>query len=466
VAFAERVPTAIHFAKFELAFLRDWAERFEPGVAFPIDAVCVHAIACRLYPDLPRRSLRALAGYLGHGVDLARRSLGHVEATAFIWRKLTEELAARGIHEWDVLVDWLVSPAPIRRAKKRRYPLARTTIRALPDEPGVYRMVRSNGDVLYVGKAASVRKRVTSHFTSAFSRTERALEMLTQVHDVEVTLTKTPLEAALLENETIKSLRPPYNVALVPDDSRTWFTSAELDRASNEPDDTHPLGPLPSTFSVRAFGAVRAIIAGESATPALRARAVEVPLRWAPEDDVFRVAFAEFVERHSLAGTSDVRRALDRSAQKLLVAGNFDADPETEAGAPNAWDVERVLRHLERAIAHGHQLLQRARWLCLLQESDVVFREPPCETPRVLFVRGGRIVDARNAREDEIFVDPLARRSRRERQACFDRSHYDRLRTLTTELKRVLRDGGTVAVRVSRSRWLKDRALESLLRWA
>lgn len=52
---AEPIPTAIHFAKFELAFLRDWSERFEPGAAFPLDAVCVHAIACRLYPDLPRR---------------------------------------------------------------------------------------------------------------------------------------------------------------------------------------------------------------------------------------------------------------------------------------------------------------------------------------------------------------------------------------------------------------------------
>jgi hypothetical protein len=52
--FADRIPAAIHFARFELAFLRDWAIRFEPETDFPLDAVCVHAIACRLYPDLPR----------------------------------------------------------------------------------------------------------------------------------------------------------------------------------------------------------------------------------------------------------------------------------------------------------------------------------------------------------------------------------------------------------------------------
>jgi hypothetical protein len=290
--------------------------------------------------------------------------------------------------------------------------------------------------------------------------------MLTQVHDVEVTLTRTPLEAALLENETIKSLRPPYNVALVTDDSRTWFASRELDDASNEPDDAHTLGPLPSTFSVRALGAIRSLVAGESPTPTLRARALEVPLRWAPEDDVFRLSFVEFVERHSLAGATDIRRALDRTAQTLLVAGNFDADPDAETGAPDAWDVDRVLRHLERAVAHGYQLLQRARWLCLLHESDVVFQEPPSETPRVLFVRGGQVVECRGASPGETLADPLAWRPRRERQACFDRIHYDRLRTLVTELKRVLRDGGTAAVRVGRSRWLKHHALESLLRWA
>src|SRR5690349_17373835 len=59
-ASAGSVPTAIHFAQFELGFLRDWALQYEPTAPFPLDVVCVHAIACRLFPDLPRRSIRAL----------------------------------------------------------------------------------------------------------------------------------------------------------------------------------------------------------------------------------------------------------------------------------------------------------------------------------------------------------------------------------------------------------------------
>src|SRR5207244_898042 len=130
----------------------------------------------------------------------------------------------------------------------------------------VYRFVRSNGDILYVGKAASLRKRVASHFTAGSGTTERALEMLTQVHDIRVTPTRTALEAALLENEEIKTLRPPYNVALLPEDPRTWFCNATLDAAAPKPDATHRWGPLPSTFAVRALGAIAAIAAGERAT--------------------------------------------------------------------------------------------------------------------------------------------------------------------------------------------------------
>src|SRR4029077_11767516 len=151
--------------------------------------------------------------------------------------------------------------------------------------------VRSNGDVLYVGKAASLRKRVPSHFTAGSATTERALEMLTQVHDIQTTLTRTPLEAALLENERIKALSPPYNVQLLGGDPRTWFCSSDLVAASTQRDDVHRYGPLPSTFSVRALGAISALLTGESPTRSSRARAVGVADRWAPDEAVFASGF-------------------------------------------------------------------------------------------------------------------------------------------------------------------------------
>jgi DNA polymerase III subunit epsilon len=459
-----RMPTAIHYATFELAFLRDWAARFAPDAEFPFDVICVHAIARRLFPDLPRRSLRALAGFLGHGVHLTRRSLGHVEATAFIWRKLVAELAARGIRRWGELHDWLAGPGP-RRSNKRRYPMPKERYRVLPDQPGVYRFLRSNGDLLYVGKAASLRKRVASHFSGISRATERALEMLTQVHDIDVTPTATPLEAALLEDEEIKARRPPYNVQLVPGDPRTWFSTPELDDASPRPDERHRRGPLPSTFSVRALGAIQALAAGADATLALRARAVEEAERWAPPEDVFAAGFARFAERHGTAGASSEQAVL-AAARRLLIAGVAEAD---EDDAPerdrSLWDAERVLRHLERAVASGYQLLQRARWLCLLYDSAVVFQEPTCATARVLRVQDGRVRESGELRPDAPVPDGFHYRPLRERQLAFDRSRYDHLRTLTTELKRVVRDHGTAAVRVGRARWLRGSVLGGILQW-
>jgi predicted GIY-YIG superfamily endonuclease len=474
-SYVDRMPSAIHFAKFELAFLRDWGQRFEPETGFPLDAVCVHAIACRLYPDLPRRSLRALAGYLGHSTDLARRCLGHVEATAHIWQKLVPALAERGIHSWPQLVDWLATPisAP-PRAKKRRYPLPAATYRALPDEPGVYRMLRSNGDVLYVGKAASLRKRVASHFSSVFTRTERALEMLTQVHDVQVTRTASALEAALLENESIKELAPPYNVQLVNGDARTWFVDARLDTVAHELGAVHRYGPLPSTCSVRALGAIERILGGESASRLLRARAMGVHERWSPGEDTFAAGLAEFVARYELATGlgGGRRRPLTATARKLVLLakadpGRMDGDPDSDEdeGELRLWDPDRVVRHLERGVMHGYQLLQRARWLCLLYDSAVIFREPATERSRLLLIQGGRLIEARDLAPDERVPALAPAKPLTERQATFDRNQYDRLRIVTSELKRVLRDGGSVSIRVGRERWLGGSKLDAVLLW-
>jgi DNA polymerase-3 subunit epsilon len=460
---AAPAPAAIHFARFELAFLRDWAARFEPETTFPLDAVCLHAVACRLYPDLPRRSIRALAGYLGHGVDLTRRCLGHVEATAFIWRKLAGELAGRGIQTWDELRAWLETPAPAR-ARKRRYPLPSARYRVLPDQPGVYRFLRCNGDLLYVGKAASLRKRVASHFTTRSAITERALEMLTQVHDVEVTPTCSALEAALLENEEIKGRNPPYNVQLVAGDPRTWFCTRACDAAAPAVDEVHRCGPLPSRFAVLALGAVRALLAGDSGTPTLRARAVGAALWWAPDEEVFEAGLAAFVARHGLAGGSPWE-ALAAAARLILERGEV-ADPEQadveRDDDPRRWDPERVVRHLERGVAQAHQLLERARWLCLLHDSAVAFREPGSERTRLLRVAAGQVVEARDLAPGESIPVPGRSLPLRERQAAFDRSGYDRLRTLTSELKRILRDGGQVVVGLGRGHRLRPQAL---LRW-
>ncbi len=430
-------PAVIHFARFELAFLRDLHARFEPGTPFPLDAVCTHAIARRLLPTLPRRSLRALSGYFGQGCADLRRSGEHVAATAFVWRHLAEALEAEGVRDWDELRAWLQAPAPTSRG--RTYPLAREKRLSLPDAPGVYRLLRGNGDVLYVGKATSLKQRVSSHYAQGGRARERALELYTQVREVDVTETATALEAALLEADEIKRLDPPYNVQLRAAERAAWFASpGDLADAAPAPDEDHRVGPLPSRRALAPFAAARAIALGAAATGELRARAVGVPRPWGPDEAVFGAGWSAFAARHlAPVRARSIGGAVARAAAALARAaaeGELDDGPSDDPEAP-AWDPERVLRHLERSFAQGAALVRRARWLCLLSDCAVAFRDHGRR--RLLVIEGTAVVSRADLADDAPLPAPPPRRSFRERQALFDAAAYDRLRALATELLRV-----------------------------
>ena len=450
------VPSAIHYARFELAFLRDWSERFEPAVAFPLDAVCVHAVASRLFPTLPRQSLRALAGYLGHGLELTRRSHHHVAATAFVWGKLCEELGARGVTSWEELGAWLAEPAAKKpRSQAPRYPIPRERYLTLPNEPGVYRFLRPNGDVIYVGKAASLKQRVPSHFRGRASKLE-APEMLTQVSDIAVTRTASALEAALLEHELIETLRPTYNVQLVTRDPRVWYATRDFDDAAHAPDGPYVVGPLPSAHSLRPLGALVTLVAGGLADTPIRAAAVGVSDLWIPDADVFAAGLAELVARYPnelFAGRGRERARVLAWARERLLAGVLGKNAEDSAEKPEGWDAARVVRHVERSAARAYQTYRRARWLERLFDAEVVYREPNAAAARLLRVRRGAIASALDASAVEL---DRTGAERLEGRAPFERATYDRLRVLTTELKRVTRDGGVVSVR-----WRARRALSA-----
>jgi hypothetical protein len=327
----------------------------------------------------------------------------------------------------------------------------------LPNEPGVYRFLRSNGDVLYVGKATSLSKRTASHF-SARAAKQQAPEMLTQVHDIQVTVVASALEAALLEHDTIVALRPPYNVQLSTSDTRVWYASRDFDRASAAPDETHTLGPLPSEFSLRALGAQTALVAGASSSRQLRAAAVGISGLWTPDEAVFAAGLGEYSARHGIASApADPRRSVLALAKKLLLARALG---KVEEGTPSAdaddkrmaWDPERVARHLERAVAQAYQLYRRARWLRLLYDCDIVYREPESTRTRLLLVRNGQLLAANDTPSEISPPAPPRSCSAAPRAYHFDRTTYDRLRILGTELKRIQRDGGLVTVFVGVAR--------------
>lgn len=476
-------PAVIHYARFELAFLRDLHARLEPGAPFPLDVLCLHAIAARLFPDLPRRNIRALAGYLGHSTELLRRSAGHVEASAFIWRALVPRLEALGVRTAGELSAWLerASSAAARASTahaRRVFPLAPERRRALPDRPGVYRFQRSNGDVLYVGKAASIKKRVASHFSARASRTsrasarapaattERALELLTQVQGVEVTETPSVLEAALLESDEIKRLDPPYNVQLRGGERSAWFARADLSCAAPAPDAEHRLGPLPSERALLGLHALIALARGDEASEPLQACALAVPASLLPSAALFTAGYRAFAGAHLTAEHASPRVRVERGARMLWLARGRVEPAAPEELAPDAWDLARVVRRLERTLTHGSLLVRRARWLVLLAGADLAFREPAMARARAFVLEGTRIVERLElARVSELGALPArGYPSRAERSTAFDAAGYDRMRVLATELSRVHAEGGELAVRFGR-RVLTGERLARLLRW-
>lgn len=91
-------------------------------------------------------------------------------------------------------------------------------VKTLPDSPGVYRMLSDKGDVLYVGKARSLKKRVTS-YTKLVGHSNRIARMINSTADMEFITTATETDALLLEANLIKQLKPRYNVLLRDDKS-------------------------------------------------------------------------------------------------------------------------------------------------------------------------------------------------------------------------------------------------------
>ena len=94
----------------------------------------------------------------------------------------------------------------------------RTYAKTLPEKPGVYRMLNEKGDVLYVGKARALKKRVVT-YSHVMKLPNRLKRMVAETVAMEFITTNSEVEALLLESNMIKKLRPPFNILLKDDKS-------------------------------------------------------------------------------------------------------------------------------------------------------------------------------------------------------------------------------------------------------
>ena len=135
----------------------------------------------------------------------------------------------------------------------------REQVAALPNAPGVYRFVDSSGKIIYVGKAKSLKKRVSSYFVDSRDHSAKIRVMVGKIVDIRHTVVNSEQDALLLENSLIKELQPRYNTLLKDDKTYPWITITNepfprvVSRRDIVHDGTEYFGPYSSITTMRAI---------------------------------------------------------------------------------------------------------------------------------------------------------------------------------------------------------------------
>ena len=230
-----------HNVGFDMSFLSHEAQLI--GQTFPIDSIDTIMLARRMLPPLKRFKLDAVAAYLKIPTANRHRAMGDSEVTAEIFLHLLKLARQQGIETLGHLrrrlqlpVAWtgdITQVATDEKGGKARadgkLSSAQTTVMTRPTgslfldpawkqnfslKPGVYLMKDAFGQIIYVGKAKCLKKRLASYYSQPLGYTRKMDGLLQSVKEIETIVLGSELEALLVESQMIKQLQPAYNVQL------------------------------------------------------------------------------------------------------------------------------------------------------------------------------------------------------------------------------------------------------------
>ena len=134
---------------------------------------------------------------------------------------------------------------------------AKAFLRQATSAPGIYQMFAADGKILYVGKARNLKQRLASYFRSS-GLPIKTQALVSRIHTIELTITRSETEALLLEQNLIKALKPPFNILLRDDKSYPFihfsqheWPALSIKRARHQRGPGQWFGPYPSASSVR-----------------------------------------------------------------------------------------------------------------------------------------------------------------------------------------------------------------------
>jgi excinuclease ABC subunit C len=273
-----------------------------------------------------------------------------------------------------------------------------TLLKHLTHRPGVYRMLDSKGQVIYVGKARDLRRRVGSYF-SGRAQDAKTIALLRSVADMEVTVTRTETEALMLEYNLIKQHKPRYNVVLRDDKSYPYIrigTDQDFPRLAfyrgARSKQGRLFGPYPSAASVReTLNQLQKLFKIRQCEDSYFANRSRPCLQY----QIHRCT-APCV---GLIDAADYRRDVDNAI--LFLQGDSDAVNEQLAGrmeqASGALQYERAAEYRDQLAklrnVQSQQLMSRSKG-----NFDVIglVNEGGVYCAAVMFFRGGRSLGSRN----------------------------------------------------------------------